>query len=140
MLFGHTTEIAIRATQFLASQPAGQLSPIHRIARQAGLRKPLLAKVIAQLARARLVRSYRGPGGGVELARPAEDLRLSMVVQAMERSKRSRQCALGFQRCSEENPCQLHDRWSSIQKEIQALLEETTIASMLPPPKKRWPL
>ncbi|MBI3694173.1 MAG: Rrf2 family transcriptional regulator [Acidobacteria bacterium] len=133
MLFGHTTEIAIHATMYLASQPPGRLSPIHQIARRAGLKKPLLAKVIARLTRARLVRTYRGPGGGVELARPSDQMCLWTVVHAMEGNKRSERCALGFQRCSEEKPCPLHARWSSIQEQIRELLEETTIASIAAP-------
>ena len=133
MLFGHTTEIAIRATAYLASQPAGKLSPIHQIARRAGLKRPLLAKVIARLTRARLLRTYRGPSGGVELARPADGMCLWTVVQAMEGNKRTQGCALGFHRCSAETPCRLHTRWSAIQEQIERLLEETTIASIAAP-------
>jgi Rrf2 family protein len=54
------------------------------IAVSAGVPVEYLRKVLQRLARARLVRSTRGRGGGFGLARPASKITLLQVVEAIE--------------------------------------------------------
>ena len=119
----------MNAAVYLASQPPGRLTPIHQIAQKAGLRRPLLAKVIARLTKARIVRTYRGPGGGVELARAPEEICLWNLVQAMERSRQGGTCVFGARACLAER-CPLHEEWTVLQERFQHLLESTTVAAI----------
>ncbi len=127
MLYNHTSEVAIRAALYLVLQPPGKLSPVHEIARATGLPAPYLAKITRRLIRAGLIRAFRGPGGGLELGRPAKAITLWSVVEAMDGPARLEACFLGWRACSEENPCALHARWVPLRAEIQRLLEETTL-------------
>jgi len=54
------------------------------IARQFGLPAAYAAKVMTQLARAEILRSDRGPRGGFRLQRPAEEIKLLEVVEAVD--------------------------------------------------------
>jgi Rrf2 family iron-sulfur cluster assembly transcriptional regulator len=83
------------------------------------------------MAEAGIVRAYRGPGGGVELARPAAALSLWSVVQAVEGRETPNQCVLGLDACSGENPCPLHSSWAPLRAEFQKRLEETTLANLI---------
>lgn len=130
MLYGHNTELAIRATLFLSIQPPGKLSPAHEIARATGLSEPYLAKILRRLTSAGLVRAYRGPGRGMELARPAADISLAAVVCAIEGRLATDWCGLGLQSCNESNPCPLHQDWVGIRANVERLLEQTTLASL----------
>lgn len=130
MLYSHTSELAIRAALFLTLQPPGKLSPVREIAKGTGLSESYLAKILRQLTCSGLVRSFRGPGGGVELGRPPQAITLSSIVHAMEGPAQLDWCALGIHACSEENPCPMHHKWVLIRAEIQRLLEETTLASL----------
>ena len=130
MLYSHTAELAIRATLYLAFQPPGRLSPVREIARSTGLSGPYLAKLMHRLIRAGLVRAFRGPGGGLELARPPEAITFWSIVRAMDGVAPSEWCVLGLSACSEANPCPMHRRWYPLRDAMQQLLEETTLASL----------
>lgn len=131
MLYSHTSELAIRAVLYLALQPPGQLSPIHTIAKGTGLSQPYLAKILRRLIQARVVRAFRGPGGGVELGRAPEEISLWQVKEAMEGPLRQERCVLGPHACSPLTPCALHERWSPLRAEVRHLLEETTVAAVV---------
>ena len=131
MLFGRASELAIRAVVHLALQPPGKLTPVHEIAQGTGLPGPYLAKLMRRLIDARLVRAFRGPGGGLQLGRSPEAVSLWSVVRAMEGPLQPQWCVLGLRLCSPEKPCPMHPRWSALCEETQRLLEETTLALLV---------
>jgi Rrf2 family nitric oxide-sensitive transcriptional repressor len=76
------TDYALRTLIYLAGKPGRtQIGPV---AEFYGISVHHVAKVVSQLARWGYVRSIRGIGGGIELARKAEDIRVGEVVQASE--------------------------------------------------------
>jgi len=131
MLYGHAAEIAIRAALYLAGRPPGELSPVHEVARATKLPSPYLSKVIQRLAQAGLVRTFRGPGGGIELGKSPEVITLWSLVCATDGPADVNRCALGIGNCSPSNPCPLHGRWVPLREEFQKLLEGTTLATLL---------
>lgn len=128
--FQHGSELAIRATVFLAQQAPGKLSPIHEIAVHAGASEAYLSKILQRLASAGLVRSFRGPGKGTELGRAPGAITLASLIRAIEGSKTGDECILGLGVCSEETPCVLHKKWVPIRIAIRELVEETTLADL----------
>ncbi|SRR5579885_3890622 len=130
ILFQHSSELAIRAMTFLAQQSPGKLTPVHEIAAQMEISEAYLAKVLQRLAAAGLVRSFRGPGRGMELGRAPQAITLSSIVIAVQGAAEWKQCVLGFGMCSEENPCALHSGWLPLRGNIRQLLEKTTLADM----------
>ncbi|MEO7398398.1 MAG: Rrf2 family transcriptional regulator [Ilumatobacteraceae bacterium] len=54
------------------------------IARRTGLPQPYLEQILLALKGAGLVRSKRGVGGGYILAKPAEEIRLSEILSAVD--------------------------------------------------------
>ena len=130
MLYSHASELALRAALYLTLQPPGKLTPVREIAKGAGLPGPYLAKIMRRLIDARLVRAFRGPGGGVRLRQAPEAVNLAALVRAMEGPLDPEPCVLGLRPCSSEYPCPLHGRWTALRGEIQDLLKETTLASL----------
>ncbi len=130
MLFQHSSELAIRAVLFLAQQAPGKLTPVHEIATEAGVSEAYLAKITQRLASFGLVRSFRGPGKGLELGRPPETITLSSVIRAVQGTIDSEECVLGLGPCSDENPCALHREWLPLRKAIHEMLEKTTLADL----------
>lgn len=127
----HAAELAIRAAIHLALQPPGKLSPIRHIAAGTGLPPAYLAKIMRLLIRAGLVRAFRGPGGGVELGRPPDQISLSALVRAVEGESPAERCILGMGTCSESQPCLLHSQWVPLRAEYVRLLEETSLAMLV---------
>jgi Rrf2 family iron-sulfur cluster assembly transcriptional regulator len=130
MIFQRASELTIRAAVFLAQQVPGKLTPVHKIAAHLGVSEAYLAKILQRLASAGLVRSFRGPGKGMELGRAASTITLSSLILVMEGPKGVDECVLGFGTCSEETPCVLHDQWIPIRAAIRNLLENTTLADL----------
>lgn len=131
MLFQHSSELAIRATLFLAQQAPGKLSPVHEIAAEAGVSQAYLAKILQRLTSSGLVRSFRGPGKGMELGKPPEAISLASVVRAMEGPKDVEDCVFGFGMCSVQNPCALHKEWWPLREAINGFLTKTTLADLV---------
>lgn len=77
------SDYTLRVLMYLALEPE-RLATIPEIAAAYGISENHLMKVVHQLARSGVIESLRGKGGGIRLARPAEDVRLGAVVRASE--------------------------------------------------------
>lgn len=131
MLLQHSSELAIRATLFLAQQAPGKLSPVREIAAHAGVSEAYLSKILQRLSSAGLVRAFRGPGKGMELGRAPDAITLASLIEAMEGAKAPGECVLGLGVCAEENPCPLHEEWMPLRTAIRDLLQKTTLADLV---------
>ncbi|MGY6548802.1 MAG: Fe-S cluster assembly transcriptional regulator IscR [Roseinatronobacter sp.] len=68
----------------LALAPAGQLVSLNEISVRQSVSLAYLEQLFVKLRRAGLVDSVRGPGGGYRLARAADAIRISEVLDAVE--------------------------------------------------------
>jgi Rrf2 family iron-sulfur cluster assembly transcriptional regulator len=68
----------------LASLPDGALTNLSEIAGRQDLSLPYLEQLFVRLRRAGIVDSARGPGGGYKLARPASEIRVSDIMEAVD--------------------------------------------------------
>lgn len=142
MLFlgSHASEMAIRAALHLAAQPPGKLSPTREIAAGAGLPAAYLAKIMRLLIRSGLVRAFRGPGGGVELGRPAGAISLAALVRAVEGDPVPDKCIMGMGGCSQGAPCVLHAQWMPLREEISKFLDETSLEMLVRAAQEKPPV
>lgn len=76
------TDYALRILIYLAGRP--ERTQIDQVAKFYRISTHHVAKVAHQLARWGYVRSIRGVGGGIELARRPEEIRVGEIVQASE--------------------------------------------------------
>ncbi|OIR07055.1 HTH-type transcriptional repressor NsrR [mine drainage metagenome] len=77
------SDYTLRVLMYLAIDPE-QLATIPAIAAAYGISENHLMKVVHQLARAGVLESTRGKGGGIRLARPPEEIHLGQVVRMSE--------------------------------------------------------
>ncbi|WP_092891698.1 Rrf2 family transcriptional regulator [Roseicitreum antarcticum] len=68
----------------LAQTPDGALTSLNEISRKQDVSLAYLEQLFVKLRRAGLVDSVRGPGGGYRLARPADAIRVSEVLSAVD--------------------------------------------------------
>ncbi len=78
------TYYALRGLRFLLRHPRGTVLQISRVANAEGVPEASLSKVFRQLARAGILQTHRGVGGGTSLARDPEQTSLRDVVEAVE--------------------------------------------------------
>lgn len=68
----------------LALAPEGRLVSLGEIAERQNVSLAYLEQLFVKLRRAELVASVRGPGGGYRLARAADSIRVSDILEAVE--------------------------------------------------------
>ncbi len=137
MIYSTSTHYAIRGLSELAARAANPadrhpgLMMVEHIATATSLPKEFLAKVFQQLARAGILASVRGRGGGFILARPAHEIRLSQIVDAVEGTDAFDRCVVGLDRCNDHAVCPEHDLFKPIRQRLKDYLNSTTLADLV---------
>jgi len=129
MMISQTAEYALRAVVWLASHDQGPLGA-PRIAAGARVPAGYLAKVMQMLARAGLVASSPGRSGGFQLTRPATEISVLDVVDAVDPIGRITSCPLGLASHG-DRLCPLHRRLDQAMAEVQAAFARSTIAELI---------
>lgn len=75
---------AMVAMADLALQPGDILTPLSELSKRQDVSLPYLEQLFVKLRRAELVISVRGPGGGYRLARPAYEIRVVEIFEAVD--------------------------------------------------------
>ena len=120
--------MALHAVDILA-RSAGRLASNQDIADVLGVSANHLSKVHQRLARAGIVKATRGPGGGFELGRPASDIRLMAVVEAVDGPFTPVRCLLGRPECLREQ-CLLGALSDQLNSQVLDFLNGTTVADL----------
>lgn len=84
MNVGRATHFAILAIGRLSHNKAGSVVQAQHIAEDTGVPIEYLRKILQRLARARLITSGRGRGGGFALGKPLKAISFADVVEAIE--------------------------------------------------------
>lgn len=129
-MFSSTTEYALRAVIYLAGRPEGARVSGAELARALEAPENYMSKTLHGLARAGVLDSTRGKGGGFRLAAAPGDISLLSVASVFDRIDERRQCLLGRPQCRDDMPCPMHDRWKPLAEEFAAFLRETTVADL----------
>ncbi len=137
-MFSQTVEYALRAIVFLADK-SPEACTTEQIAEKTQVPKPYLSKVLQNLSRCEIVRTQRGIGGGVTLLRPAAELTILEVVNAVEPIQRITTCPLGL-KSHGKNLCPLHRRMDDAMASVEAAFRNTTLAEILAEPTGSPPL
>ena len=137
-MFSQTVEYALRAAVHLASR-APEARTTDQIAAATLVPRAYLSKVLQSLARAGVVQSQRGLGGGMTLGRPANELTILEVVNAVEPLQRIRTCPLGLA-AHGDRLCPLHSRLDRALASVESAFAGTTLAEILSEPTKSVPL
>ena len=118
-MLSQTVEYALRAMVCLAQAP-DQLTPTPVLASKTKVPPNYLAKVLQVLAQADLIHGRRGVGGGYKLTKPAEQISMLDVVNAIDTLQRIKTCPLEISEHG-SSLCALHRR---IDQAIRMLIEQ----------------
>lgn len=123
-------DYAIRGMVHLADRPVGTVFLLAEVAADVHVSKALLAKIFQQFARLGLVSSARGAGGGFALARPAEEISLLEIIEAVEGPILLNRCLLAEGTCGRDTFCKVHPVWIEVQEKMCALLGNVTLKQL----------
>lgn len=104
------------------------------LACETGLPAPTVQKVVSLLSRAGLLRSTRGAGGGLQLARPAAAISLADIIEAVEGPIALTSCVeQGGQACAIETCCSVRPHWSVVNEALRGALADVPLTRLAQP-------
>lgn len=130
MIFSNPTEYALRGLSELAIRGEGKPVMLDELVTGTDLPRDFLAKVFQKLVRGGVLKSAKGRGGGFRLARPAHEITLIHVVEAIDGPQTLDQCVVGLERCNDQMPCPQHDLYKPIRQRLKDYLTTTTLADL----------
>ena len=130
MIFSNTTEYAIRGLAELAGRSNGSTMLLDQLVAGTTLPRDFMAKIFQRLVKAKLLTSAKGRGGGFALARPAHQITLMDIVEAIEGPKPLDGCVVGLERCNDDMPCPQHDLYKPIRQRLKDYMNTTTLADL----------
>lgn len=136
ILFSRQCEYALQAVIYLALKPDREKTSIRELTRKINIPYHFLAKILQNLTYKGLLISQKGPNGGFALAKPARDITLFQIVEAIDGADLTSKCVLGFPDCSGKNPCAVHEKWADLREGIHTMLVGKSIAQMAKDMKK----
>ncbi len=133
-------DYALLALRHMAAHQARPAHSARELAEAYDIPAELLAKVLQQLVRARLLLSHQGIHGGYGLGRPAEGISVADVIQAVDGPLTVTACSDTDHSCDQYAKCNIRDPLWRIKDRIVSALAATSVAelatdiAMAPPP------
>jgi Rrf2 family protein len=94
-----------------------------------------LAKIFQSLVHADLAASQRGARGGFSLARPAADINVRQVIEAIDGPVSLNGCVLWPDECRRSKGCRMHKAWERAQEQMMAVLDDVTLDKLAAAPQ-----
>lgn len=120
--------LALHAMAYIASRPDGDRCAVGAMAEVFGISAAHLSKVLQRLAQLGFLESRRGPGGGFILGRPAEEISLLEIYEAMDGPVLERACLLRHQVCL-PGDCLLGQLITDVQSLARRRMSETPLSA-----------
>ena len=100
------------------------------ISRRQEISLAYLEQLFSRLRKNRLVVSVRGPGGGYRLGKPAAEISVSDVINAVDEPVDATRCH-GQQNCQGDLRCLTHDLWSELSDHITDFLSSINLGELV---------
>ncbi len=120
--------LGIHAMYLLGQEPDLQMST-KEMAQELEVSENHLSKVLQRLGRVGLVKSIRGPKGGFTLGRPATEISLLMVFEAIEGPIEPLGCLLGTETCHRPE-CRIGGFFNNLNRQVKEYLSRKKLAEV----------
>jgi Rrf2 family iron-sulfur cluster assembly transcriptional regulator len=111
------------------------------ISRRQEISLSYLEQLFGKLRRHEIVESVRGPGGGYNLARRAEDVTVADIIIAVDEPLDATQCG-GKENChTPDHPdgprCMTHDLWTTLNAKMVEYLDSVSLKDLVDQQKQK---
>lgn len=131
-MFSKACEYGIKASIFIAinSYEGKRVSP-KEIAKEINSPQAFTAKILQALVRHKVINSVKGAYGGFEVNKnELKHIKLSQIVKAIDGDNIYNGCGLGLEKCDENHPCPVHDKFKEVRNELKHMLENTSLEEL----------
>ena len=120
MRLSNLADYAVVTMSAAARHCGGSRVSAGELAVETGLPAPTVQKLVSRLSAAGLLRSVRGAGGGLQLARPAAAITLADIVEAVEGPIALTACLEG--ECAMDHDCRVRPHWPVVNAALRGAL------------------
>lgn len=129
-------DYAVRAMMHVGSLPEGRIALKDDIAQAQHIPPSFMAKILRKLVNTGLLRSSRGVNGGFGLSRAAAEISLLDIVEGIEGPIALTDCVPDPEHCALSHDCPASTVWLEVQRQMTALLRETSLEALLSAPRR----
>ena len=141
MRLSNLADYAVVLMSAAARHCGGARTNAAALAEETGVPAATAHKLVHLLVKAGLLKSVRGQGGGVQLARPAAAISLADVIEAVEGPMSLTACAQQSRHdCALDANCRVRPHWPIINAAVRAALQEVSLATLARAPNSAQPM
>ncbi len=134
-MVSNTCKYAIRAVVFISMNANGKhKTDLKQISDELNIPYSFLGKILQTLTKYKLLNSWRGPKGGFQLARPADEISVLDIIEIIDGKDLFEKCFFGFTICSNKHPgkkpCPVHHKTVALRTELYRLFKNQTIGEL----------
>lgn len=123
MRLSNMADYAVVTMSAAARHCGGARTSATELASETGITLPTTQKIVSILSKAKLLRSSRGIGGGIQLGRPAAAITLADIVEAVEGPIAMTSCCdTGNHDCHMEGRCAVQPHWAIVNSAVRSAL------------------
>ena len=127
MKLSKTAEYALRILSFMINSDM-QVFSARYLAGELNIPDKYLRRLMTDMAKKGFIKSIQGREGGYVFGKNANNIHLAEIIDAVEGMEKYTGCFLGFDDCSDKNPCSLHEAYAPIREQMLNLLNTTTVS------------
>ena len=129
MRLSNLADYAVVTMSAAARHCGGARVNASELAAETGLPTPTVQKLVSRLTAAGLLRSVRGAGGGLQLARPAAAISLADIIEAVEGPILLTACIEGHD-CTLDHECRVRPHWPAINAALRGALASIPLSQL----------
>lgn len=131
-MFSKACEYGIKAAIFIATNSyEGKRVTPKEIAMEINSPQAFTAKILQSLVRHKVINSVKGAYGGFEVNKnELKYIKLSQIVKAIDGDNIYNGCGLGLEKCDENHPCPVHEKFKDVRNELKLMLETTSLEEL----------
>lgn len=130
-MLSNTCKYAVRAVIYISVFASNKKKVgIKEISAELDIPSPFLGKILQTLSKHKILNSTKGPNGGFNLSKPAEEIPLMDVVEIIDGTDIFSTCLIRTTECSDEEPCGLHANITTVRKQLKNVFLNQTIEDL----------
>lgn len=124
-------DYALRTMLEVATVTSAEATTTAEVSRRRLIPRPFVRKIVPRLTAAGLLRSRRGNGGGLALARNADEISLLQVIDAVRPEAMAvNRCVLQPESCALQPTCPIHEVCRQMRDEMVRLFGSVRLSDM----------
>lgn len=129
-LITRDTDYAVKSLVFLAKAKE-EIVPVSALVRKLKMPLPFLRRILQELNKNGIVKSYKGLGGGFQLARAPQQIFLTDLIKVFQGPPRLNECIFRKKICADRSSCVLRMKIDGIEKQVISALNSISISSLM---------